>query len=515
MPSQTAVAAALDGFAAKVLAEVLPRQRWFGGQGRRIDSVSVLDTAVFAAGTAGAWLVLLDVAFEEAPSETFFVPLTVRSDGAPTGEVFGRLDLGGASARVADAFDDPDFCSELLVAFDAGLTLRARHGTVRFVRTPAFPRLDAGEVPPPRRLRGEQSNTSVVFGDVLVLKSYRNPVRGINPEREMTGFLTARGRFAAVPQLAGAAEYAGADGTVMTLAVLQTFICGCGDGWTWVLGELESLRDRVITRARREPVDASRLGAIVQDEASSLLGALGRLGRLTGGLHDALAADPADPAFAPQPISVEDTAAWAARIDADLGRTCDLLHARLAALPEAALRSAGAVLAGEAALRACLGGLEALAVDRCSKIRVHGDYHLGQTIRTDGGFVVLDFEGEPARPPAERRAKQSPLRDVAGMLRSFDYAASTAFGSSEELAGVGDAWRDLAAAAFLDQYVDVASRARVRLVPASQLALDRVLRVFELDKALYEVRYEIDHRPAWVGVPLRGLHRLSVQGPAR
>ena len=173
------------------------------------------------------------------------------------------------------------------------------------------------------------------------------------------------------------------------------------------------------------------------------------------------------------------------------------------------------MLAGEAALRACLGGLEALAVDRCSKIRVHGDYHLGQTIRTDGGFVVLDFEGEPARPPAERRAKQSPLRDVAGMLRSFDYAASTAFGSSEELAGVGDAWRDLSAAAFLDQYVDVASRARVRLVPASQLALDRVLRVFELDKALYEVRYEIDHRPAWVGVPLRGLHRLSVQGPAR
>jgi maltose alpha-D-glucosyltransferase/alpha-amylase len=508
-PSHIALAAALDGFAAKVFAEVLPLQRWFGGQGRRIESVSILDAAVFPTGTVDAWLVLLDVAFEWGPRETFFVPLTVRSGGRARSEVLGRLDLGGVSAQVVDAFDDPDFCAELLVAFDAGRTIPGRHGSVRFVRTPAFPRLAEGEAPP-RRLRGEQSNTSVVFGDVLILKSYRNPVRGINPEREMTGFLTARGRFADVPQLAGAAEYAGADGTVMTLAVLQRFVPGCGDGWTWMLEQLDGLRDLVITRAQREPIDASRLGAILRDSAASLLGGLRRLGGLTGGLHNALATDAVDPAFAPQPITAEDTAAWAERIDAELGRTCDLLRVRLPALPEA-----GAVLAGEAALRACLGGLETLAADRCSKIRIHGDYHLGQTIRTDGGFVILDFEGEPARPPAERRSKQSPLRDVAGMLRSFDYSAATAFGSSEELVAAGDAWRQLASCAFLDAYVEAASHAPARLLPASRPALDRVLTVFELDKALYEVRYEIDHRPAWVGVPLRGLRRLSEQGPAR
>jgi maltose alpha-D-glucosyltransferase / alpha-amylase len=511
-PSRAAVAAALDGFAAKVFAQVLPRQRWFGGRGRRINSVSILDVAAFAAGTASAWLVLLDVAFAQGPSEPFFVPLTVRSDGSESRDVFGRVELDGVSAEVADAFDDPDFCSELLVAFDADATVRARHGTVRFVRTPAFPRLAGEEAKAPRRLRGEQSNTSVVYGDALILKSYRSPARGINPEREMTGFLTARGRFADVPQLAGAAEYAGADGTVMTLAVLQTFIRGRGDGWTWVLEHLDGLRNALITPAQREPIDTARLGSMVRDGASSLLGALRRLGGLTGGLHQALASDAADPAFAPEPITTEDTAAWAGRIDADLGRTCDILRARLPALPEAAQRRAGAVLAGEAALRACLGGLETLAADRCSKIRIHGDYHLGQTIRTDGGFVILDFEGEPARPPGQRRAKQSPLRDVAGMLRSFDYSAATAFGSTEELAAVGDAWRRLASGAFLDAYVEAASHAPVRLLPASRPALDRALTVFELDKALYEVRYEIDHRPDWVGVPLRGLHRLWEQG---
>src|SRR5213078_4418968 len=345
--AEPALERALDDFAAKVLPEVLPRQRWFGGRGRRIDSVSVLDAAVFAAQTTSGWLVLLDVAFAQGPSEPFFVPLTVRSDGPERGDVFGRLELGGVSVEVADAFDDPDFCAGLLVAFDAGATVRARHGTVRFVRTPAFPRLAGEEAKAPRRLRGEQSNTSVVYGDVLILKSYRNPARGINPEREMTGFLTARGRFADVPQLAGAAEYAGADGTVMTLAVLQTFIRGRGDGWTWVLEHLDRLRDALITRAGREPLDTSRLGSMVRDGASSLLGALRRLGGLTGGLHQALASDGADPAFAPEPITAEDTAAWAGRIDADLGRTCDILRARLPALPEATQRRAGAVLAGE------------------------------------------------------------------------------------------------------------------------------------------------------------------------
>src|SRR5437867_1086052 len=164
--------------------------------------------------------------------------------------------------------------------------------------------------------------------------------------------------------------------------------------------------------------------------------------------------------------------------------------------------------AGGGALLTYARALGAHADAGCAKIRIHGDYHLGQTLRTDDGFVLLDFEGEPARPAAERRAKQSPLTDVAGMLRSFDYAAATAFGSADEFAATGEAWRRLAAGVFLDAYVEAVSQAPVRLLPASRPALERALAAFELDKALYEVRYEIDHRPGWVGVPLRGLCRL-------
>src|SRR5438093_681757 len=193
---------------------------------------------------------------------------------------------------------------------------------------------------------------------------------------------------------------------------------------------------------------------------------------------------------------------------AHVPRTCAMVRARHGRVPPEWRDETRALAAGEGALLTYARALGALADAGCAKIRIHGDYHLGQTLRTDDGFVLLDFEGEPARPAAERRAKQSPLTDVAGMLRSFDYAAATAFRSEEELAATGEAWRRLAAGVFLDAYVEAVSQAPVRLLPASRPALERALAAFELDKALYEVRYEIDHRPGWVGVPLRGLCRL-------
>src|SRR5438034_442044 len=281
-----------------------------------------------------------------------------------------------------------------------------------------------------------------------------------------------------------------------------------GDGGP-ALAQAARLKPRRLgARGRRERIEASRLDAIVHASAASMLGALGRLGALTGGLHDALASDAADPVFAPEPITAADAEAWSARIAADVQRTCAMVRARHGRVPPEWRDETRALAAGEGALLTYARALGALADAGCAKIRIHGDYHLGQTLRTDDGFVLLDFEGEPARPAAERRAKQSPLTDVAGMLRSFDYAAATAFGSADEFAATGEAWRRLAAGVFLDAYVEAVSQAPVRLLPASRPALERALAAFELDKALYEVRYEIDHRPGWVGVPLRGLCRL-------
>ena len=239
-----------------------------------------------------------------------------------------------------------------------------------------------------------------------------------------------------------------------------------------------------------------RLVQLVRDFSAGLLGAVRRLGALTGGLHAALASDPGDPAFAPEPITAGDVARWTARIAGDLAWTLEALRARLADLPAPARARAEALLADEAGLAACLDGLDTLPAEGRAKIRVHGDYHLGQTLRTDDDFVILDFEGEPARPLAERRAKHSPLRDVAGMVRSLDYAAATALGEGEGPRAAGDTWRRLAVDAFLDAYLGEAAGAPARLVPAARPTLARALAPFTLDKALYE----LNNRPDWLRV---------------
>lgn len=512
LASSERVREALGRAVAAELPRLLPRQRWFGGKGRVIAAVVAADWAQLG---ERAWLGLVDVAFDHGAGERYLVAVVLRDDAPPPDALSLALDVDGALVHAADAFDDPGFCLALLEAFGRGTSVPSARGLLRFVTSDHVAPLGPPAALSPRRLGGEQSNTSVVYGDRFILKALRRIEPGVSLDYELGAFLTSRVGFSHVPPVVGAIEYVPVAGPTTTLAVLQGYVPNRGDGWTRILEHLGGLRDLAVKRAQHEPIDASRLDAIVRTSAASMLGALRRLGAVTGGLHNALASDAADPAFAPAPITVEDTTTWAERIAADLGRTCDILRKRLPALPEAVQRQAGVVLTGEAAFRASLDGLQTLAADGCRKIRIHGDYHLGQTLTIDDGFVILDFEGEPARPLAERRRKHSALVDVAGMLRSFDYAAATAFGSAAEFAVAGDAWRQLAAGAFLDEYVDVVAQAPVRLLPASRLALARALAVFELDKALYEIRYEIDHRPAWVDVPLRGLPRLWAQGLVR
>jgi trehalose synthase-fused probable maltokinase len=509
-PAPAAVAAALERFVAERLAAALPRQRWFGSQGRRVVAVRLSDLAALGPLAPGAWWSLVDVAFERGADETYAVPLVVWGDPRAPGTTLGHLEVEGVPGLVADAFDEPTFCRALLAAIGEGLTLRCRRGAIRFLRAAAFPAVAALDGLAPKRLGGEQSNTSVVYGDALILKAFRRLAPGTNPEREMTGFLTARARFPHVPQLAGAVEYLPAEGEAVTLAVLHRFAPNRGDGWSWALGHLAELRDFVAARERHEPLEPGRLVQLVRDFSAGTVAGLRLLGELTGALHAALAGAPDDPAFAAEPISPEDVARWTGRIAADLGLTLDMLRASVPTLAAPARARAQALLAAGPALHASLDGLGPLAVERCCKVRVHGDYHLGQTLRTDDGFVILDFEGEPGRPPEERRAKRCALKDVAGMLRSFDYAVATALGEEGAPSAIGDTWRRLAGEAFLDGYLPATAKAPVRLAPLSRPALHRALAVFELDKALYEVRYELDHRPAWVDVPLRGLARLLV-----
>jgi len=314
-----------------------------------------------------------------------------------------------------------------------------------------------------RSMGAEQSNSSIVFGEEQVLKVFRRIEPGINPELEMLRFLSTRD-FENIATLTGWYDYSG-ELMHATLGILQQFIGEARDGWQLAL-----------------------------DDPLGLLHRLPELGTATGRLHSVLASDATDPAFTPEEPSDEALALLTATIDEQIERA-------FLDLP-----------AGNPALEPILGRGEEIR-DRLQLmshvgvggrlIRHHGDYHLGQTMLRDAGWVILDFEGEPARSLLDRRRKRSPLRDVAGMLRSFAYAAS----ASELLRGVRapEGWEERARTAFLDAYFEAVDPS---LLPAGQAAISKLLAIFELEKAVYELRYELNNRPDWVAIPVAGIARL-------
>jgi maltose alpha-D-glucosyltransferase/alpha-amylase len=469
-----AIVALLSGPGRSDLARFLIRQRWFAAKTRGVESLHVLDWAVL---DPEGPLVLLLLAVD---GDRYYVPVAVSVHARPE----AALARAGAEA-VVDAHDDPRFAGRVLAAIATGRVVDGRAGRFRFQPTPGWPFPGDPRAQPARRLTVEQSNTSVVVGD-LVLKSLRRPAPGLDPDLEITRFLTTRTTFRHVPRLAGSAEYE-RTGEIATVAVLQEFVPNTGDAWAHVVSTLAGRGDAI--ERRPDP--------LVDD--------MRRLGEITGGLHRALASDAADPEFRPEAITHEDVARWRRDIErelaaADLGR-----------------RLAGAAADVAARIARALAGLEALA-GAVVKIRVHGDYHLGQVLKTRDGFVIIDFEGEPARPLAERRRKQPALRDVAGMLRSLDYAAhAVAFRRPEPerpaaLAALA-AWEREARRAFLDGYRAAAETGGPPLAPASAAGLEGACAPFELQKACYELRYELDNRPDWVAIPLAGINRTLGRAP--
>jgi predicted trehalose synthase len=442
------------------LAAWLPRQRWFATKTRQVEAVAAED--VLEVG--GAALVILRVALDDGTHDRYAVPLR-SGDG------------------VADALDEPRFGQALLELVAAGGRLAGLHGELRGVPTFAFP----ADVPadlPPRRLGTEQSNTSLAFGDRLILKQFRRLAEGRNPEEEMTRFLTERARFPHTPRLTGHLEYRRPDGFVATLAVVQELVSGARDGWQWMLAALGD----VYAEARR--TGGGPTAERVRTLAAPTLAVLERLGMVTAGLHAALASDASDPAFAPEPITSVDIAAWS-----------DAVRAQLAAAREAL--GPGAPV-GDLDVGPALDVLQSR-----QKIRHHGDLHLGQMLYREatGTVVIIDFEGEPIRPLAERRRKHTPLRDVAGVLRSIDYAAVASQPPGFE--GWAAAWAAEAARAFTAAYG--ANAGDAPFLPAPGAARARALAVFELEKAAYEVVYEANHRPDWIGIPRRGLLKAAAR----
>lgn len=491
-PDDASLARGLEALARGPLAAWLPAQRWFGAKGRAVTRVALAD-AVSLCLAPGVALGLFDVTLAPDNSvERYAIPLSLEV-GVAGDDALGTVTLADGRRLLArDASDRREVVSSLL-----GLSLQAcpcptALGGHVGGRAEGFARA-AGV----RRLGAEQSNTSYVLGLHLVVKLFRRLQPGVQPDVEVPEFLT-RVAFPNTPPLVGVVEYRGPDdGDATALAVAQQFVANRGDAWAATLAALRG------TLATGE--DVTRAAAPMR-----------RLGEVTGAMHAALASDADDPAFAPEPVDDAYRRGLAAGVAARMGELAALVPRVSSAWPEP-LRLAGAALVARAdAVTAAVADAAGALSDDVARIRVHGDYHLGQVLVTDGDFMVIDFEGEPARPLAERRAKSCALRDVAGMLRSFDYAAATLAHElhAPEARARADAWEAEARRVFLDGWRRGAAGARAAITPAGD-GFERALALFELDKALYEVSYEINNRPDWVAIPLAGVARaLAAMGVA-
>jgi maltose alpha-D-glucosyltransferase/alpha-amylase len=494
--------------------EVLPRylesQRWYGARGERVKRAALADHVLWQSGRH-QWLIgLLDA---EGPAEAarYFAPLALAWEDGEEERVRALAPATVARVRqqsnvgvLGDAFADEAFCRAIVGAIAAGKDASMACGTLRFTPTRVFAEL-AGEgfgSLPVGRPQTRSSNTAVALGERLFLKGYRRLRAGVNPEVEVGRFLTERVRFPNCVPLAGVLDYLDADGTQTTLALLQAYVSNQGDGWTYTLDYLRRFLEQW-----RDPAKAP-----TTDVHGAYLSLIRTLGIRTAELHQAFAAHSGDPAFEPEPVTSEDLAAWRRRVQEEAVATLDLLAARRGELTLPARNEARLMAEQRAKL---LARIDALTVcpEGAAKTRHHGDYHLAQVLLARNDFLIIDFEGEPGRTMAERRAKHSPLRDVAGMLRSFNYAHCTALKDvvranedAVRLAPFAREWEAAVRSEFLKAY-DEAARAG-GLCGATGAARG-LLDLFELEKACYELRYELNNRPGWASIPLQGILALA------
>jgi maltose alpha-D-glucosyltransferase/alpha-amylase len=510
----------------EALAGFLAGRRWFAGKARTLRGVRVTDAIPL--GTDGS-LVLADVAYADGEPETYLLPLGFVGNGQRGGRVrdappVAELEADGVAGVLHGAEGDPGFARALLRAMAEGRRLPGRSGQVTASVTRAF-RGAGVESLEPSLLGAEQSNSSIRFGEAFIMKLFRKVEPGINPDLELGGFLTERAAFPHTPPVCGSLQYAPARGAASTLAILQGFVANEGDAWLYSLGLVGRFFQEVTGRgggAAPGPPPARRgenaRPAWTEEALRPSLLAASLLGRRSAELHRALASGTDDEAFAPEPFSRHDQRALYQSLRNMTEEAFALLRGRLHALP-GSTRALGQRVLG---LQPALLGRARRLLDRpmtALRTRTHGDYHLGQVLWTGQDFVIIDFEGEPARPAAIRRLKRSPLRDVAGLLRSYHYAAQQGLATlsaavPESRTQHGEAWARLwygrTTETFLKGYLESAHGAA--FLPRSLEELTGLLAAYVLEKAIYELTYELNNRPAWVHLPLQGIAALVEGG---
>jgi maltose alpha-D-glucosyltransferase/alpha-amylase len=518
-----------------LLPDYIRSRRWFGGKARTIQAVEITETIPVTLNDAVAHIALAQVAYTDGDPETYVLPFTFasgeRADQALeslTAVARLRIQRTGQdeTGLLCDAMSDERFTTTLLDLISRGRRLSGTSGELVASPSPAFRpllRSTAGLEPVP--LKAEQSNTSVVFGDLFILKLYRRVAEGMNPELEIGRYLTDVRHFPNTAPLASALEYQRRGREAMTLSVLQSYLPTQGDAWDYTLGAVQRYFAEVL--ARRAEVGAAQIPqkpllALLHDDvpavAHELIGlyleTARLLGQRTGEMHVALAQEANDANFVPEAFTDFYRRGLYQGMLGQANETFRLLRQRVRHLPEAVKAEVQQLLVRETEIRQRFLPLRNRRIT-ARRIRCHGDYHLGQVLYTGKDFIIIDFEGEPARPLSVRRMKSAPLRDVAGMLRSFHYAAYAAlldeaspmrpedFLALEPWARL---WYTWVSAVYLKTYLEVAAEGA--FLPENQEELQILLEAYLLEKALYELGYELNSRPTWVKVPLQGILQL-------
>jgi maltose alpha-D-glucosyltransferase/alpha-amylase len=431
----------------------------------------------------------------------------------PAQLALARIRRGRRIGYLTDAFAADALPHAVLRGLRAEARLKLTEGELRFVPTSQLRGVEIAPDAAIQRLSAEQSNSSLFLGDAAMLKILRRITPGIHPEAEMSRHLTEAG-YANTPPLLGEVVRVSEDGTPHTLMLVQGFVRNQGDAWGWTLDYL--------TRMSQDLTVTDSSPAQSDDALAAYRNFAGTVGKRLAELHAVLSLESDDPAFAPTPVTEKVAAGWAADIRDQVDRALRAVARVDNWTDPAAEADATSLRDGQAALMRDIDRMAAAAVGTLMT-RIHGDFHLGQVLVAQGDAYLIDFEGEPARPLSERRAKSSPMRDVAGALRSFDYAAATIAGRAasgqraedrQEL--ILDRFRTAATGAFLQAYGETHAAAPRRWLP--EAAEQTLLDLFLVQKAAYEICYEAANRVAWLPIPLRGLaalaQRLTAKEPA-
>jgi len=493
----------------EVLPNYLPKRRWFGGKNEKLLGTRIAEAIVLPESSRPILLTEIEVRTERGLQHYLlplgFVPETDIVTALPQQLSLARVRRGRHVGFLTDAFTLDALAHGILDHLRRATVLPTSSGRLCFLPTSRMQELEIAPDAEIRRVAAEQSNSSLIIGDQAILKLIRHLAGGQHPEAEMGRVLTERGYRNIAPML-GEVTRIEADGGPQVLAVVQGFIHNQGDAWAWTLNVLERVT-RDLAQAGSDPLENA-------DRAlQELLQFAGVLGRRLGEMHRTLAEASDDPAFAPEAAGEADVREWAQRVGTRLDEACEALRGVGEWADPAERELAQGLLSRREELRDLASALAARGSGSL-RIRIHGDFHLGQVLVAQGDAYLIDFEGEPLLALAERRRKTSPYRDVGGLLRSLDYAAAVALGQAalppSEAAALRQVldlrYRQASQRVFLDAYRDATAALDGREDPQRE---DALVDLFTLEKAAYEIAYEAANRPAWIGVPLRGLAAIA------